>query len=438
MLLSAPHRDVRRFMLHWWKSNIQNLSVTYRMIRFTFKSENHVFICAHEDTTHAIISQELISATNKHSPSRNRLTNMAVNSTGAEMASSVVQESNVHQAITFLRDPRVRSAPLIRAVEFLRAKKINDAELREAFSRLNLPFPDLAVGFLAPTQPPPRRSIFLSLLNAILSCGAIVGTLYAMRELLRRWLGPQYLALPSMDSIQRDSAELLQRQGRQLETLCATVDALRKSTLATNQKVERLSVTVSTNSQLSVRRAAETQEIRDAIRQLSQTVSAANTPISANPYSRSAKEGSLNYGRSTLQLEDSGAVDTPGPDAAFATAPNTEKKVAVPAPDDDFMKMEPAKVEKGWGGPSTVASDKVSTNTESANNTSEAVVDDGSNEREKLLATTRRLFEESIELRKNFGVDNVAGNDSTSRRSTRSAPDPEVPLSSDDEDNSLE
>ncbi len=383
-----------------------------------------------------VISHRATAPTSKFNLRENQ--DMAAHTSVVEMAGALVQESNVHQAMTFLRDPRVRSAPLIRAVEFLRTKKINDAELREAFSRLNLPFPDLAVGFLTPTAPPPRRSILLSLLNALLSCGAIVGTLYAMRELLRRWLGPQYLALALVDSTHPDTGTLLKRQEQQLKALSVTVDALHKATLATSQKVERLSVTVSTNSQLSLRRAAETQEIRDAIRQLSQTVSAANTPISTNPYARSAKEGSLNYGRAAVQVEDSAAVDTP-----FATAPNTEKKVVVHAEDDDFMKMEPAKVEKGWAGPNTVASDKVSSNTESVNNVSDTpatTIENGNKEREELLATTRRLFEESLELRKNFAVDETpAGADDTSRRSTRSAPDPEVPLSSDDdEDNVLD
>lgn len=236
------------------------------------------------------------------------------------------------------------------------------------------------------------------------------------------------------------------------EALRQTVNQLRATAVSTEEKVERLSVTVSTASQLAERRSQETADLRNAIRMLSQTGSIANTPASnidgmgrANMEvgEKVGKEGSLAYA-GTVQMEESRIMPTPETDresTPLMTAPNTERKLpeqnrlpTIEEDEDDFMKnVMPAQVEAHW---STVnasgASDKVSSNTASLNNLTAVVETDGEDsQREAKLATARRLFEES--QRPSTQVNQADSlNENSAHRSTQSAPNPELPLSDDD------
>lgn len=137
---------------------------------------------------------------------------------GANEQMMGLRESHVRQAMGFLRDPRVGSAPLVQAVHFLRSKRMTEAEVREAFKRLAIPFPDpaLAQAYFAPE---PRRGSSWS--GAFLTVTLAAGALYAIREVLRRYVVPAYFpelveAATQAGNLQRHSATIIKRQERQI------------------------------------------------------------------------------------------------------------------------------------------------------------------------------------------------------------------------------
>ncbi len=195
------------------------------------------------------------------------------------------------------------------------------------------------------------------------------------------------------------------------EELRATVQELRQCARETSEKVERLSLTMSSTGHLRDLPASDTAELRDAIRHLSQTVSAsAGTPASRSVMDRlqelrgevdylkllsvgkQGKEGNLAYNG---RVEESTAHGSPSSQrnlfaTPMVTAPNTNRKVvressstigreitsgevkagevvtvttsrnmipngkprndgALDDDDDDFMSVRPAEVEKDWG-----------------------------------------------------------------------------------------
>lgn len=233
-----------------------------------------------------------------------------------------------------------------------------------------------------------------------------------------------------------------------------TIEELQRAARETNEKVDRLSHTVSTKDHVEKQRRAETAELRDAIRQLSQTMTASTAAASATN----------NYG-AHVQVDESHAQRTPQSDYAtpLFTAPNTEMKRPVQVPvaddDDDFMKVTPAEIQTHWCAPDlvtdTVASDKVSTNTmpsdvasvarsgivsdtgaSGALSAARAAVDDQDEveaNKEQLISATRKLFQESLEGRGSAHRSETFDTaDAKSRLSTRSAPSLEMPLSESD------
>jgi len=455
-----------------------------------------------------------------------------------------LREAHVAQAVNFLQDPRVRREPLVRAVHFLRAKNVTDVEVREAFSRLKLPYPensDAAVPWGYPPPPPPQRGS--AFMGTMVTLGLTAGALYAAREFLRVFVIPRYFPefVPLMNGegnevvtqrntdvnvhgtdgnngvvSTRQHNALMKLQERQIETLKNTVEQLRAATCTTNERVERLSITLSTASQLAERRQQETAEIRDAIRQLSRTVSASNTPNNTDAtYGRArSKDGSLAYngGTNAITIDESQVLLTPDTEEKFKTpmmtAPNTQQKdkaaaterafisvpstnvVDIPQVEDAFLSVAPAEIETHWGmnildsaidtidtnGTNSnkvsekrlsTASDKVSSNTASMLSTAAAVVavkgtmmesstvtsatrEDA--KREEMLNTTRRLFQQSMKNAIDTNRNGTAGDininhnatsdgnennenedDNISRRSTKSAPDPELPITDDEE-----
>lgn len=412
------------------------------------------------------------------------------------------REGHVLQAVNFLQDPRVRREPLVRAVHFLRGKNVSDAEVREAFSRLKLPYPETEAAALAngvpwgyQQPPPPQQSAFM---GTMMTLGLTAGALYAAREFLRVYVIPRYFPefvpanevpendsdntrergrTPDMDARQHNA--LMQLQERQIETLKQTVEQLREAASTTNERVERLSITLSTASQLAERRQQETAEIRDAIRQLSRTVSASNTPNTNTNHAARSKNGSLAYngGSTAITIDESQILLTPETEEKFKTpmmtAPNTEKKAVpsthiadIPQVEDAFLNVAPAEIETHWGrnindsinsnkvseNRLSIASDKVSSNTASISSSAAiaanaaGTVTDNSEEAKKrteMLNTTRRLFEKSMKTNTETKTDvatngkpsatNENKDDNISRRSTKSAPDPELPLTDDDD-----
>lgn len=132
--------------------------------------------------------------------------------------SIVLRESHVRQAMGFLRDPRVSSAPLSHAVNFLHSKNMTDIEVREAFRRLRMPYPDIEVplGYY-PVEPRRGSSWFGTLLTAT----AVAGALYGIREVVRRYIVPLYVpelvdAVAQGDSAQEHNARVIKRQESQI------------------------------------------------------------------------------------------------------------------------------------------------------------------------------------------------------------------------------
>jgi Pex14 N-terminal domain len=120
----------------------------------------------------------------------------------AASAPAVLREGAVQQAVKFLSDMRVQAADPARAVAFLRAKKLTEPEIREAFHRV-----DQAGGRFGIKPGAPGRtwgSLFWSL-------AVTVGALAAFREFLRRYVVPVYF--PDMagridDQRRRDAAQI--------------------------------------------------------------------------------------------------------------------------------------------------------------------------------------------------------------------------------------
>lgn len=115
-----------------------------------------------------------------------------------------LREDIVQQATRFLQDPRVRAADARRAVDFLIGKKVTEQEVREAFRREGLPFPEAlpqsekAVRTLyePPSRPglalTPRRRRSATWVSVFWGVTTALGALAGVRELLRRYVFPTY------------------------------------------------------------------------------------------------------------------------------------------------------------------------------------------------------------------------------------------------------
>lgn len=277
----------------------------------------------------------------------------------------------------------------------------------------------------------------------------------------------------------------MEPNARATESLRETVQELRQSSRATSEKVDRLSLTVSSTGVRRDLPASDATELRDAIRQLSQTVSEAS-PASRSVMGRlqqlrgevdhlrllsagrETKGGSLAYaGR--VEESAAGATETPAgssPETPMFTAPNTQRRPPSNRVSDnkgageegkgerrgeevdDFMAVRPAEVEEGWGvgqpaggtgggdeGEGSVA-ERAARFEEKANGIDQATTPDddevaaGRPEEADALATTRRLFQQSMfdEAEKSEGTP-----DETDRNLRRmSAPNLELPLSDSD------
>lgn len=176
-----------------------------------------------------------------------------------------LREPFVLQAVKFLSDPRVQAAEPRRAVEFLMGKNLTENEVRAAFSRLSLPFPDGKIpatdhGLFAEADP--RPNVVMLPPGAQLHVGApsrstwsswlwnatvIVGIIGALRELFRSYVVPY-----SVRELQPDSGEgdRGRRQSEQINELSEAVRELTVSSRETSQRVERLSITLSSSGAL--------------------------------------------------------------------------------------------------------------------------------------------------------------------------------------------
>lgn len=187
-------------------------------------------------------------------------------SAGGAAATSAIQsglrEPFVLQAVKFLSDPRVQAADPSRAVEFLLGKTLTENEVRAAFNRLSLPYPHAHIStapdgsfpdtglppnvvMLPPGArlhvDPPTRSTWSSWLwNATVIIG-IIGTL---REIFRRYIVPNYL--PEL----RLSEGSRHWQSTEIGELRQAVQQLTESSRETSQRVERLSITLSSTGAL--------------------------------------------------------------------------------------------------------------------------------------------------------------------------------------------
>lgn len=178
---------------------------------------------------------------------------------------SGLREPFVLQAVKFLADPRVQSADPRRAVEFLMGKNLTENEVRAAFSRLALPFPEGKVStttdgpssgsgsapnvvMLPPGAQlhvgPPTPSTWSSWLW---SATAVVGFIGALRELLRRYLVPLYLRELRPEFRDRVGEQLCSEQITELRD---AVQELTVSSRETSQRLERLSITLSSTGNL--------------------------------------------------------------------------------------------------------------------------------------------------------------------------------------------
>lgn len=183
--------------------------------------------------------------------------------TGQGAVPDARRETLVTQAVKFLSDPRVQAADPRRAVDFLLAKKLTESEIRAAFDRLSLPYPSagsrgLLNGHHAATGPnvvmlPPGAQLHVGsprrqgstwrrlMWNATIAAGIFA----AVRAIFRRYIVPTYF--PGFQFVGDG------RQPRQIEQIDELRDAVRQlavSTQETNERVERLSITLSSTGAL--------------------------------------------------------------------------------------------------------------------------------------------------------------------------------------------
>lgn len=152
-----------------------------------------------------------------------------------------------------------------RAVEFLMGKNLTENEVRAAFGRLSLPFPDVKVstthdGLFAEAGPPANvvmlpagAQLHVSPQNRstwsswLWSATVVVGIIGALRELFRRYVVPYYLHELQLDPGDRVGER---RQSEQLGELREAVRELTASSRETGERVERLSMTLSSSVDL--------------------------------------------------------------------------------------------------------------------------------------------------------------------------------------------
>lgn len=137
------------------------------------------------------------------------------------------RERSVQQAVDFLNDPRVRGAHPGKALDFLRQKGITEEELREAYRRCNLPFPNpVAPQFVPPHHPAPQQYVAYqrpartSWVSVFLGITAAAGIYTAVREVLRRYIVPLYFPDAARIAVERRNREenTFHAQERQIGT----------------------------------------------------------------------------------------------------------------------------------------------------------------------------------------------------------------------------
>ncbi|CAN8070705.1 unnamed protein product [Agarophyton chilense] len=232
-----------------------------------------------------------------------------------------IRESSVQQAVTFLKDPRVRSSDLSRAVAFLRQKGISDEELREAYRREGLPFPHVVAhpstrppfpqhlyppaplpfpGPPHPVRPVPTRPSWVSV---FLGLTAAAGVYTAVRELLRRYVVPLYFpdAARIVEERRLREENTFLAQERHIAELRERIQDLLASSEKTSDQVEHLSKSISSSIALRERELSQASELRDAIRQLSHSVTASgNTETSRVIRSSPEREAGSNLSQRIL------------------------------------------------------------------------------------------------------------------------------------------
>lgn len=399
--------------------------------------------------------------------------------TGVPIAPSTMglREASVQQAMSFLNDPRVKTADQAKAITFLRSKGINDDELREAFRRCAIPFPsDLAAngtvapvppnGFAYPPHPhvammhappfpmahagppPVRTTLRPSWLSVFFGLTAAAGLYTAVREVLRNYVVPLYfpelnqnrLALeappqpqpqtsppppqqqqhrqqPSAYSHPHHRGTLTQTQRKldttdthsaqtqdvQLAELRERLSELCATSHRTNERVEQLTRSITSSMALHEREVSTASELRDAIRQLSHSISVSdgtdrdpafakreslrrglgftmehNSGQPPTSHMSTGKSGSLAYGGldSAADVADK-VVATEGEEqtqeTVDANAEQEEEEV------DEFMSIQPAQVEDSWRAnmPTQLNETPANSRVSMKGQTDEAVIDVG-------------------------------------------------------------
>lgn len=227
--------------------------------------------------------------------------------TATQASAGSVRETSVQQAVVFLSDPRVRGADLSKAAAFLRSKGVTEDEIRQAFTRSGLiyppphssgtlvtsNFPTNSVYFPnssahgPPPQPPPRSSSWWPLVFGVAAAAAVYS---AGREILRQYVVPLYFPetgqgvhggssggeIPS--SAYRGPRNAGGRTARgdedEIAKLTERVNALTELSKRMTDSVQRLAQTVDAAHEKNDRSAVAITELRDAIRHLSQSISA--------------------------------------------------------------------------------------------------------------------------------------------------------------------
>lgn len=146
------------------------------------------------------------------------------------------REPSVQQAVTFLNDPRVKGAEPLRALEFLRAKGITEEELREAYRRVGMAFPEGSAPLFPLAQPPfppvgtppyphhlgpgvPYQQVRTgpSWVSVFLGITAAAGIYTAVREVLKRYVVPMYFPDAARIAEERRRRDEMSLQAQELQ-----------------------------------------------------------------------------------------------------------------------------------------------------------------------------------------------------------------------------
>lgn len=395
-----------------------------------------------------------------------------------------LREAMIQQAQTFLADARVASAPPRRAVDFLLSKDVTLAEVRTAFQRAGLAFPpaEFEHGQLAPVQ---RRSTWGGWLWSLLVAAGVIG---AVREILRRWVVPLYFPA-------RISAA---GGGDELRGLRESVSRIEGQARVIGDRVERLSVTMSSSdggvllegggkvgsgrwsfgSRGVLERLDELREEVESLKAISEGkirsegsvggvggegVREFYTPrLERGTGGRASLLGSAGSGNGSMAGKSTGSgngtmagKNAGTGDGSMAGRAAARRSVSFGGDDsgDEFMKVEPARVEESWSsvvegtvvvGEAGKENEKVAkeTGTEVSKEAGvadtgqvKAVDDDGAAEREAALLRFREsMAQEEAEMDSpGETTPLVAFGSGKHRLSTASAPAIETALSDVDE-----